>query len=248
MDLGLSNLAFIVTGGSAGLGLASASALVAEGASVVISSRGKAELDAAVRQLGSRARGVVADNADPATSISLGTAALEHFGRLDGVLVSVGGPPPSTVMETTDECWRAAMESVFLGAVRIARESVTRMSSGGAVGFVLSSSVRSPIPELALSNALRPALAMTAKALADEVGPDGIRVFGLMPGRIATRRTEELDHSRPGSREASEASIPLRRLGRPEEFGRVAAFLLSPAASYMTGCMLPVDGGLMRTP
>jgi 3-oxoacyl-[acyl-carrier protein] reductase len=123
------------------------------------------------------------------------------------------------------------------------------VDEGGSIAFVLSSSVRQPITGLAISNGLRPGLAMVAKTLADEVGPAGIRVNGLLPARIDTARVRERD-SRTGDAEASRAaaveSIPLRRYGTPEEFGRVAAFLLSPAASYLTGAMVPVDGGAIR--
>jgi 3-oxoacyl-[acyl-carrier protein] reductase len=110
--------------------------------------------------------------------------------------------------------------------------------------------VKSPIPGLAISNGLRPGLAMVAKTLADELGPNGIRVNGLLPGRIATDRLKELDSKGgdpEGARRASEKAIPLRRYGSPEEFGRVAAFVLSPVASYISGAMIPVDGGALRT-
>jgi 3-oxoacyl-[acyl-carrier protein] reductase len=139
---------------------------------------------------------------------------------------------------------------VLLGTVRLVKALVPVLGDGAAIGLVLSSSVREPIGHLAISNGLRPGLAMTAKALADELGPRGIRVFGLLPGRIATDRVLQIDGRHPdpqAARQASEASIPLRRYGRPEEFGRVAAFALSPAASYLTGVMLPVDGGLIRS-
>jgi 3-oxoacyl-[acyl-carrier protein] reductase len=159
----------------------------------------------------------------------------------------VGGPPPGTAASATDEQWRAAFESVFLGAVRGVREIAGRLSAGGAVGLVLSTSARSPITGLGISNGLRPGLAMVAKDVADEYGPRGVRCFALMPGRIATDRTRRLDAGAdPEAVARSRASIPLGRYGDPEEFGRVAAFLLSPAASYVTGCTLPIDGGLLR--
>ncbi len=120
------------------------------------------------------------------------------------------------------------------------------LQPGGSIGFVLSSSVKSPLSQLAVSNGLRPGLAMAAKTLADELGPVGIRVLGLLPGRISTARTKELDARSPGRRQAAERAIPLRRYGDPAEFGRVAAFLLSPAASYLTGVVVPVDGGALR--
>ena len=124
------------------------------------------------------------------------------------------------------------------------------LGEGAAIGFVLSTSVRQPIPHLAVSNGLRPGLAMTAKALADELGPRGIRVVGLMPGTVATDRITEIENASGDAaamRARTEAGIPLRRVGRPEEFGRVAAFVLSPAASYVTGTMIAVDGGVLRS-
>ena len=128
--------------------------------------------------------------------------------------------------------------------------SATALPSGGALGLVLSSSVRAPLADMAISNGLRPGLAMVAKTLSDELGPRGVRVNGLLPGRIATDRVAELDAlsgDADAARAAAEAAIPLGRYGEPEEFGAVAAFLLSPAASFLTGVMLPVDGGLLRT-
>jgi 3-oxoacyl-[acyl-carrier protein] reductase len=171
----------------------------------------------------------------------------------------VGGPPTGSVASTTDEAWRTAFESVFLGAIRLARvlaaelgsEGVTRKDGTAAsLAFVLGSSVRTPLPNLAISNGLFPGLAGVVKTLADEYGPLGVRVNGLLPVRIATDRVREIDAlaGDPNEIRAKESEhIPLRRYGEPEEFGRVAAFLLSPAASYITGAMIPVDGGAIRS-
>ena len=254
MDLQLTDRVFIVTGGARGLGRATADVLVAEGARVVLSGRSQESLDEATGGLdevaGRRAAvGIVADNADRETPARLLAAADEAFGRVDGALISVGGPPKGPVTAISDDQWSAAFESVFLGAVRLARELGTALREGGSLGLVLSSSVRAPLPEMAISNGLRPGLAMVAKTLADELGPRGVRVNGLLPGRIATERVAELDDSTgdpEAARRAAEASIPLRRYGKPQEFGAVAAFVLSPAASFLTGVMLPVDGGLLR--
>lgn len=251
MDLGLAGQVYAVTGGSKGLGLATATALVEDGARVVVSSRDPANVAAAVDRLGpTRVVGVPADLADPATPQRLINLALERFGRLDGALLSVGGPPGGTAASATDAQWREAFETVFLGAVRGAREVARHLAGegagGGAVGLVLSTSARSPIPGLGLSNGLRPGLAMVAKDMADEFGPRGVRVFGVMPGRVATDRTRQLDATDPAARERALSAIPLGRYGEPAEVGKVAAFLLSPAASYLTGCLIPVDGGALR--
>jgi len=250
MDLGLADHAFIVTGGTRGLGRATADVLVAEGARVVISSRSQESVDDTVSALGESATGVVADNADASTPSRLVDAARDTFGRLDGALISVGGPPPGPITDGTDDEWRAAFDSVFLGAMRLATTVADALDEGGSIAFVLSTSVKAPIANLGISNGLRPGLAMAAKTLADELGPRGIRVNGLMPGRVDTDRVQELD-AQTGDAAATKdrhlATIPLRRYGDPAEFGRAAAFLLSPAAGYLTGVMLPVDGGLLRS-
>lgn len=244
MDLGLSDRVYLVTGGSKGLGRATAAALVADGAKVVLSGRHDDTVTAAADELG--AVGVVADNAAPDTPGRLLATAREHYGRVDGLLVSVGGPPAGTSLSADDDQWRAAFESVFLGAVRLARTVAPALGDGGSIAFVLSSSVRTPIAALGISNGLRPGLAMVAKSMANELGPRGVRVNGLLPGRIATDRMTYLEsQSTPAAVAATVAAIPLRRTGSPEEFGRVAAFVLSPAASYLTGSMIAVDGGAL---
>ncbi|MFJ8790852.1 SDR family oxidoreductase [Streptomyces sp. NPDC102462] len=247
MDLGLKDRVYVVTGATRGLGNAAARELVADGAKVVITGRDEQRVADAAAELGPGAVGIAVDNADPDAPARLIATARERFGRFDGVLVSVGGPPPGFVADNTDEQWRAGFESVFLGAVRVARAAAEELTEGGVIGFVLSGSVHEPIPGLTISNGLRPGLAGLAKSIADELGPRGIRVVGLLPARIDTDRVRELDalSADPAvTRAANEARIPLRRYGTPAEFGRVAAFVLSPAASYLTGIMIPIDGGM----
>jgi 3-oxoacyl-[acyl-carrier protein] reductase len=253
MDLGLGGRGYLLTGASRGLGFATARALVDDSARVLVSARSADAVAAAAEELGGppAAFGSAADLGDPGTADRLVAETQEKLGRVDGALISVGGPAPGTVLEAAEDDWRAAVDSVLLGTLRLVKALVPHLDDGAAIGLVLSTSVREPIPHLAISNGLRPGLAMTAKALADELGPRGIRVFGLMPGRIATDRIIELDEGTgdpEAARKRTEAAIPLRRYGRPEEFGRVAAFALSPAASYLTGLMIPVDGGSLRSP
>ena len=280
MDLGLRGRVYLVTGGSRGLGFAAAQALTGEGARVVLSAPHEATAAAAGARLAQNGAAadavtwVVADNADPATPGLLKAAARDHFGRLDGALISVGGSPPGTVATTTEDAWRSAFESVFLGAVRLARILATDLDgtdldgtylnggddgragtdsltgTGGSIVFVLASSVRVPLAELAISNGLFPGLAGVVKTLAGELGPAGVRVNGVLPVRIATDRVRELDALRGDPDEVRarlSEHIPLRRYGEPEEFGRAAAFVLSPAASYITGAMIAIDGGAIRS-
>lgn len=251
MDLGLTDRAFLVTAASTGLGRATAQHLVAEGARVVLVARRAELLAEAVSQMGpDRAVALAADLTDSNTAETACALALDAFGRLDGALISVGGPPAGSVLSTSEEQWRGAFESVFLAALRTCGTVVRRgTASDLCIALVLSTSVKTPAPGLATSNGLRPGLAMLVKQLADELGPQGTRVVGLMPGAIETERARYLNSLRDdpdAARASAEASIPLRRYGRPEEFGRVAAFVLSPAASYLTGSVIAVEGGAQR--
>ncbi len=247
MDLGLAGRAYILTGASRGLGLATAEALVADGARVVVSGRDPAAVAAAAERLGPLARGVAADLADPDAPGRLVAACTDAWGRIDGALLSVGGPAPGGLFATSEDDWRAAFESVFLGALRAVRTVSSALGDGGAIALVLSTSAREPLTGLTISNGLRPGLALLAKEAATELGPRGIRVNALMPGRVDTDRVRSLDAG-PEDRARRAAAIPLRRYGRPEEFGRVAAFVLSPAASYVTGALIPVEGGALHGP
>ncbi|GAA3457027.1 SDR family oxidoreductase [Dactylosporangium matsuzakiense] len=254
MDLGLSDRVYVLTGASRGLGFATAQALAADGANVVVSGRTEATVKAAVDALGpERAEGLVADLGAPDTGDRLVAAARTRFGRLDGALISVGGPPHGGVLDVADEDWHAAFATLFMGTVRLARTLAAALGErppgdAAAIGLVLSSSVRQPLSTLAISNGFRPGLAGLAKDLSNQLGPKGIRVFSLLPGAFLTDRNLELMAAAPDPAKAQadrSATIPLRRMGRPEEFGRVAAFALSPAASYLTGTALRIDGGVI---
>ncbi|MCZ4080085.1 SDR family oxidoreductase [Rhodococcus sp. H36-A4] len=243
MDLGLSGKSFVVTGGTEGLGLASARELLREGAKVTVSSRSQEKVDDAVTDLGAHrpnaVHGMVADNGHSASAELVVEAALAHWGKIDGLVVSVGGPPLGTALEATDEQWEDAFRSIFLGTVRLVRAAAASMTEGGAVVLVLSSSVKSPLTGLGISNGLRPGLAMVAKDMADELGARGIRIVSVLPGRFDTSRGGAVG-------DEDLARIPLGRIGDPDEFGRVVAFLSSPAASYITGSTVTIDGGALR--
>ncbi|MFV2020952.1 SDR family oxidoreductase [Micromonospora sp. LOL_023] len=253
MDLGLTDQVYVLTGASRGLGFATAACLVADGARVVLAARDAAGLAAAVERLGGsdHAVAVPADLAAPDTAERLVAAATDRFGRFDGALVSVGGPRPAAATAVDDQQWRDAFETVFLGTVRAVRTFADAAPAGGAVAVVLSTSARMPLPGLGVSNGFRPGLAAVVKEFADGYARRGVRLVSLLPGRIMTDRNVELFTAAADPQRAradAEAAIPLGRLGEPTEFGRVAAFVLSPAASYLTGLAIPVDGGALPYP
>src|SRR3954467_5518725 len=229
MDLGLSDRVYVVTGASRGLGRACAELLAAEGARLVLCARDEDELAATARDLGGpeRAIAVSGDIGEAGIETCLVAAAIARYGRLDGGLISVGGPPPGTVMDLEDGTWRGAFEEAFLGPLRMAR-TIARLSSreGGSIVLVLSTSVKEPLDGLALSNGLRPGLAMAAKSLANELGPRNVRVNGILPARIDTDRVRELDAAggRPDEvRRQQESRIPLGRYGEAPAFARPPA-------------------------
>lgn len=253
MDLGLSGRGYIVTGGSRGLGRASAEHLVSDGAHVLIVGRDAEQAATAAGELTSQGEGTAyalsADLGDPGAADRILAAAHEHLDRLDGAVLSVGGPPMGSIQDRTDAEWRAAFEQVHLGPLRLARTLLAAADNPLAISFVLSTSVRSPLADLALSNGLRPGLAMAAKTMADEYGPRGHRINCLLPGRFDTDRVRAQDEASedPEAKRAQHtAAVPLGRYGQPEEFGAVAAFVTSPMASFMTGSLVTVDGGATR--
>lgn len=248
MELDLSDRVYIVSGGSRGLGFATAQVLVSEGARVVLIGRQTASTAAAATALGPGATAMTADLGDPATAAAAVDVASSTYGRVDGALISGGGPPPGNALSITDDQWRTAYDTVFLGGLRLARTLLER-DAPVSIAWVLSTSAVEVLPGLSTSNGLRPGLAMLIKDIADEIGPRGSRINGLLPGRIATDRIAALDAATgTDARARTQATIPLRRYGDPAEFGRVAAFVLSPAASYVTGTLVRVDGGLSRQP
>lgn len=246
----LQGKSFVVGGASRGIGRAISAELVGAGARVLMLSRSSESIEAAAAELGDLATPLAADMAAPDTAERVRAAVGE---RLDGVVVNSGGPPLGQALDLGDDVWRGAYELLLGGPLRLLRELVPLMGEGGAILFVTSSSVRQAIDGLDTSNVLRPGVAALAKVLARELGPRGIRVNSMAPGRIDTDRVRSNDEARADRtgksveevRRDAEEQIPLRRYGEPEELGRVGAFLLSGAASYVNGAAIQVDGGLV---
>jgi len=260
MDLGLKGRPALVAAASRGLGKACAAALAAEGARVAICARDPGALEASRDEI-AEATGaeVVAIPADVATEEGAVGFVREGAEALDGCHILVpnaGGPRTGTFDELTDDDFQRAFELTFLSAVRMSRAALPHMRSAGYGRIVIvgSSAVKQPIPGLMLSNAIRTGLMGWARTLVDEVGPDGITVNAVLPGRHATDRIRELHQDRAGreGRSVAEiaaedaAAIPLRRIGDPRELGDVVAFLASERASYVTGAFVLVDGGIVR--
>lgn len=256
MDLELKDRRALVTGASRGLGRAIASALAAEGAEVVAVARNLERLNELVAAAPAGPGTIVAHACDLADASGIGGlgAALE---LADILVINTGGPPPGSAAGTADAVWIQQFEAMFLSAIRLTRMALPgmRRRGFGRILAVVSSGVIQPIPNLGISNALRSALVGWAKTLAGEVAGDGVTVNCIAPGRIATDRVAELDQGR-AKREGidigqveqeSRAVIPAGRYGDAAEFASVAAFLASPRASYMTGGVIRVDGGMIRS-
>lgn len=261
MDLGLAGRVAMVAGASKGLGFAVARALAAESAKVSIGSRDGAALEAAGEEI-RRATGadILAMEADMGSLQAIERwrdATRERWGGIDMVFVNTGGPPPGAFDAFDDPAWQRAFELQLLSAVRLVRATVPSMRTrgGGSIIFSTSSSVEEPIPNLLLSNVFRAAVAGLAKTLAGELAREGIRVNVAIPGRLDTDRVRELDamNARISGTGAAEqkskhvASIPMGRYGEPPEYANAVVFLLSPAAGYITGANLRIDGGIIRS-
>lgn len=260
MNLGLEGKRALVLAASDGLGLATARALAAEGARVVLCGRDLERAEAAAAalrdELGAEAHAAAADVALADDLDRLVADAVAVLGGLDVLVCNAGGPPPGGFAALDETAWDHAYALTLQSVVRSVRLALPHLRAGRAPAVLAigSSSVKRPIPNLLLSNVFRPAVHALVNALAEELAADGIRVNLLSPGRIATGRVDRLDRARAereGSsfeavRAASLSRIPLGRLGEPDEFGRVAAFLCSEAASYLTGSSVLVDGGMVR--
>ncbi len=246
VNLELDGKTFVAGGASKGLGRAVAEALVGEGARVLVVSR---EPEQAALELGPGATACAADLAT-VEGIEAVVASAAALGELHGILVNSGGPPPGDVLDVSDEAWEAAFRLLVGNPVRLLRALRPSLADGASILFVTSSSVRVPIPGLDTSNVLRPGVAALVKCLALELGPR-VRVNSLAPGRIDTGRVRFLDETRAATtgvpveeiRARNAGAIALGRYGEPAELGRVGAFLLSPAASYVSGAAIQVDGG-----
>jgi len=260
MDLGLTGKAAIVTAASKGLGKASAMRLAMEGADVAICGRDEATLEQAAADIrAASGRDVLAVRADVTSKADIAAlvqATHARFGRIDALICNSGGPPAGTFMDMDDDKWEAAVQLNLMSVIRLIRETVPHMleAGGGRIVNISSVAIKQPIPGLILSNTLRLGLHGLVKTIANEFADKGILVNTLCPGRFATDRIQTLDAA-AAAREGidvadiqrrSESTIPLGRSGDPEEFARYAAFLASPANSYMTGQALVADGGQWR--
>lgn len=259
MDLGLTNKKALVAAASRGLGFAVARTLASEGCVVEICSRSIDNArDAAQRigtETGSSVSAVAVDVSDAAAIGSWIDDAARRLGGLDIVVPNAGGPPAARFNDTDPDAWDDAYRLTLRSAMGFARSSYPHLGAGSAMLYLTSTSAKEPIEAISLSGVFRAGVATLAKTLSREWAPDGIRVNHLIPGRIATERVEQLDqHAAETSgidieeqRRRVAASIPLGRYGEPHEFAAAAAFLVSPAASYITGATLQADGGLIHS-
>lgn len=260
MDLKLNGKIALVTGASRGLGFAAAMMLAREGCQVAVNSRSEASAQTAAKKIngetGSKVIGLAGDVSLPDVPEKLIEQAVNAFGGLDLLMTNAGGPPAGPFESFDEATWQKAVELSFLSHVRLIRAALPylRKSATPSVLTVTSMSVKQPIANLVLSNSVRAATVGLTKSLAIELGREGIRFNSILPGWTETERVTELMTARAKANNTSveeeirkqSAESPLGRMGQPEEFGAAAAFLLSPAASYITGVMLNVDGGMYK--
>ena len=256
MDLGLKGKRAIVMAASRGLGYASALGLAREGCKLIVCSRDQARIEAAAatinQETGADVKALVADVSSASEARRLVDAAVSAYGGLEIVVHNAGGPPAGETLQMTEEQWQKAFEQNLLSFTRIVGAAAPEMKKAGygRVLTIASSSIKQPIPNLALSNALRAGVWGIAKTLSRELAPQGILVNVIAPGRIDTERIAELDQANAQKsgksvedvRKASIGGIPLGRLGRPEELANLVVFLASQAGSYITGQAITVDG------
>ena len=257
MDLGIDGKRALVLGATKGLGWATAQALAREGVVVGITGRDAAVAERQARELGPYARGYGLDLTRPEQVDLCLASVAENLGAADILVLNGGGPPPSQAIPVDPDFWRTQFEAMFIGLTRIADSYLPNMldKGWGRILIVSSTSIREPIAGLTASNAIRAAMAGWAKTLAREIAGNGVTVNVVMPGSMATDRILSFDQREAQSqgvsiaevRSRNEADIPARRYGRPEEFGAVMAFLASQQASYVTGAVIPVDGGSLRS-
>ena len=261
MDLGLKDKRAFVAGASRGLGFAAASVLAREGCKVVINSREEAKVKAAAEKIakesGTQVFGLAGDVTELATPEKLIAETAALLGGLDILITNSGGPPPGTFEAFGEEDWQKAINMSFMSHLRLIRAALPHLkkSSAPSVLTVTSYAAKQPAPNLILSNSIRIATMGLTKSLALELGPLKIRFNSILPGWTETERVHELmsfharnNHTTLEEEFAKQAvEIPLGRMGKPEEFANAAAFLVSPAASFITGVMLQVDGGVIKT-
>jgi 3-oxoacyl-[acyl-carrier protein] reductase len=262
MDLGLKGKKALITGASRGIGYAIALELAKEGAEIAINSRREEALMAAAAAIQEAIRGgtsvatVVGDVAQPGVAAKVVRDAAQSLGGLDLLVTNTGGPRSGEFEEITEEEWGQAANALLMSHVRLVRAALPylKKSPAAAVVTITSYSVKQPIPRLVLSNSVRAATAALTKTLALELGSAGIRFNSILPGWTATKRVEELMKARAEAKgtnveeeiAAQSRAIPLGRMARPEEIAKATVFLLSPAASYITGVLLNVDGGVYQ--